>query len=97
MFQRITDLNLFYRGGELMFPLYIYPQIENKKQPKFSQMLMLFEPEVEYGVESRIKLFSGFQSMDKRFIQTTDFREQVFSTSIQFFIAIFIVRSMLNF
>ncbi|HLG35243.1 MAG TPA: type ISP restriction/modification enzyme, partial [Bacteroidia bacterium] len=45
----IIDFNVFYRGGELIFPLCIYPKIENKREQKFSQMLMVFEPEAEYG------------------------------------------------
>ena len=45
--ERIVDLNLFRRGGELVFPLYIYKKVPTKKKVPLSQ-LMLFEPEVEY-------------------------------------------------
>jgi len=44
----IIDFNLFYRGGELLFPLYLYKRDETKKRRGF-QTMMLFEPEEEYG------------------------------------------------
>lgn len=44
---RIVDLNLFRRGGELVFPLYIYVKSSAKKKAKFTQLFM-FEPEEEY-------------------------------------------------
>ncbi|MFA5804354.1 MAG: type ISP restriction/modification enzyme [Melioribacteraceae bacterium] len=46
--ENIVDLNLFRRGGELVFPLYIYPAPEQKKKGSFTQMI-IFEPEVKYG------------------------------------------------
>lgn len=49
--ENIVDLNLFYRGGELLFPLYLYPQ-ENTKKKNYSAML-LFEPESAYGKSSK--------------------------------------------
>ncbi len=48
----IIDFNLFYRGGELLFPLYIYSGNETKRRRGF-QTMMLFEPEEEYGENSR--------------------------------------------
>jgi predicted helicase len=47
----IVDLNLFYRGGELLFPLYLYPTEEKKK--KSAQALLMFEPETEYGKKGK--------------------------------------------
>jgi len=47
--ENIIDLNLFYRGGELLFPLYLYPT-EEKKKSSFGNM-MLFEPQAKYGKE----------------------------------------------
>ncbi|MBI4646775.1 MAG: N-6 DNA methylase [Bacteroidia bacterium] len=50
--RNIIDLNLFYRGGELIFPLYLYKE---KKSRKFSIMPMLVcEPEIEYGYKNRV-------------------------------------------
>lgn len=43
----IVDFNLFRRGGELVFPLYIYHKAQKKKNV-FTQ-LMMFEPEEEYA------------------------------------------------
>lgn len=48
----IIDFNLFYRGGELLFPLYLYKRDETKKRRGF-QTMMLFEPEEEYGNDGR--------------------------------------------
>lgn len=45
--EQIVDLNLFRRGGELVFPLYIYRKAQPKKTAAFTQLLM-FEPEVQY-------------------------------------------------
>ncbi len=43
----IVDFNLFRRGGELVFPLYIYVKSQAKKKAKFTQ-LFIFEPDEEY-------------------------------------------------
>jgi predicted helicase len=43
----IVDLNLFRRGGELVFPLYIYPETKGKIKNPVIQMMM-FEPEIKY-------------------------------------------------
>ena len=43
----IVDLNLFYRGGELLFPLYLYNESNEKKKPG-TNLSFVFEPEVEY-------------------------------------------------
>lgn len=44
---KIVDLNLFRRGGELVFPLYIYRNSSEKKKARFTQFFM-FEPDEEY-------------------------------------------------
>lgn len=49
--EEIIDFNLFYRGGELLFPLYLYPTPEKKK--KNPSALMLFEPEANYGSKEK--------------------------------------------
>lgn len=48
--ENIVDLNLFRRGGELVFPLYIYrkPKAAQKKKTAALTQLLMFEPEVEY-------------------------------------------------
>ncbi|MDX9925591.1 MAG: type ISP restriction/modification enzyme, partial [Ignavibacteriaceae bacterium] len=45
--ENIVDLNLFRRGGELVFPLFIYPEQKKKKSSLASQM-MIFEPVIDY-------------------------------------------------
>ncbi len=45
----IVDFNLFYRGGELLFPLYLYKPSDQKKKKTVIQTMMLFEQEEEYG------------------------------------------------
>ena len=49
----IIDFNLFYRGGELLFPLYLYPPAREKRKKVGIQTMMMFEPEQVYGSEER--------------------------------------------
>jgi predicted helicase len=45
--ENITDMNIFYRGGELLFPLYLYPEkVKSKKHS--GSIMMVFEPKAEY-------------------------------------------------
>lgn len=46
--EKIIDFNLFYRGGELLFPLYVYKPSEEKKRKNYN-IIMLFEPLPTYG------------------------------------------------
>ncbi len=45
----VEDFNLFYRGGNVNFPLYLYPKKDNPKRQSSGSTLMLFEPQAEYG------------------------------------------------
>jgi predicted helicase len=45
--ENIVDLNLFRRGGELVFPLYLYQKTEQRKKSSSIQ-LMMFEPDESY-------------------------------------------------
>jgi predicted helicase len=45
--ENIVDYNLFRRGGELVFPLYLYQKTEQKKKSTYTQ-LMMFEPDESY-------------------------------------------------
>ncbi|MFA4828972.1 MAG: type ISP restriction/modification enzyme [Thermodesulfovibrionales bacterium] len=49
--ENIVDLNLFYRGGESVCPLYIYQQKDKPKKRSLSSIMMLFEPQAEYGMK----------------------------------------------
>jgi len=44
--ENLIDLNLYYRGGELLFPLYLYKEQSPKKT--LVQSMILFEPEAKY-------------------------------------------------
>lgn len=46
---KMVDFNLFYRGGELLFPLYLYKEKKPKNIPV--QAMLIFEPESEYGTK----------------------------------------------
>jgi predicted helicase len=48
----MVDFNLYYRGGELLFPLYLYKPTEPKR--KSGHSMMLFEPEVQYDAKGRV-------------------------------------------
>ena len=50
--ENIVDLNLFYRGGESVFPLYLYQEKDYpKKKKSLSTVMLLFEPQAEYGMK----------------------------------------------
>ncbi|MEW6108984.1 MAG: type ISP restriction/modification enzyme [Nitrospirota bacterium] len=63
----MEDFNLFYRGGNVNFPLYTYQQKENPKKKSLSSIMMLFEPHAEYGVK-KLNLSSAFiEKLTKEF------------------------------
>ncbi|GBD91594.1 N-6 DNA Methylase [bacterium BMS3Abin04] len=78
--ENIVDLNLFRRGGELVFPLYIYRKTTQRKKSAFSQLLM-FEPEVEYeAIISNVSLVIREYLSDrfhKLFLNPTDFDRKI--------------------
>ena len=49
----IEDFNLFYRGGNVNFPLYLYPKKDNPQKRSSGSTLMLFEPPAEYVSKTR--------------------------------------------
>ncbi len=50
----IADLNLFYRGGELIFPLYIYPEKKKRNTKSGGTMMMVFDNTETYGKKPNI-------------------------------------------
>ncbi|MBW1704671.1 MAG: N-6 DNA methylase [Deltaproteobacteria bacterium] len=44
----MEDFNLFYRGGNVNFPLYLYPKKANPQKRSSVSTLLLFEPPAEY-------------------------------------------------
>lgn len=66
----ILDVNLFYRGGVNVFPLYLY-KTEEKKKKGGLQGMMLFEPEMEYDKKGRVpniapKVFDALEKAYKK-------------------------------
>lgn len=52
--QHIVDLNLYYRGGCCLFPLYLYPdQKDKEKRTRLGITLMVFEPDSPYSKKGR--------------------------------------------
>ncbi|MEW6068869.1 MAG: type ISP restriction/modification enzyme [Nitrospirota bacterium] len=72
-----SRVTLSNKGIGFVFPLYIYKQKDNPKKPSLSSIMMLFEPQAEYGVK-KPNLSSAFiEKLTKEFKKTTT-PEQVF-------------------
>ncbi|MBD3290747.1 N-6 DNA methylase, partial [candidate division KSB1 bacterium] len=52
--RHIIDLNLFYRGGELLFPLYIYPEKKARNPKTGSTIMIVFDDAETYGKKPNI-------------------------------------------
>lgn len=55
--RNLSDFNLFYRGGAMLFPLYLYSEGQSGNESggvKSAKVLLLFEPEVAYGKKPNI-------------------------------------------
>lgn len=66
--KNIVDFNLYRRGGELVFPLYIYTDRKGKKKSAIVQVVM-FEPTAEYKVKEpniRPELFEELKKNYKK-------------------------------
>jgi len=64
--ENIVDFNLFRRGGELVFPLYIYLESGKKKKGIYTQMMM-FEPSEDYKIKQP-NISSGlFEELKKNY------------------------------
>ena len=77
----VIDFNLFYRGGELLFPLLTHKQKEKeskKKALKVVQMMMVFEPEEEYGDEPELNYSPVFRGWIKDMYKKPISGQQVF-------------------
>ncbi len=64
--ENIVDLNLFRRGGELVFPLYLYTERKEKKKGAIVQMMM-FEPEAEYKTRQPNITQAFFEELKKKY------------------------------
>lgn len=64
--EQIIDFNLYRRGGELVFPLYIYPERKEKRKGSLVQ-IMMFEPEVKYQTRQPNIKQEVFEELKKNF------------------------------
>ena len=46
--EKIVDLNLYYRGGAILFPLYLFPDEEKNNPTRGGSLMMLFAPKAQY-------------------------------------------------
>ena len=51
---KMIDFNMFYRGGELIFPLYIYPEKQKRNTRSGSTLMMVFDDIETYGKKPNI-------------------------------------------
>jgi len=75
--EHIVDFNVFYRGGELLFPLYIYQQKDKPKKRSLSSVMMLFEEQAEYGVKQPNLSSELIEKLTKEFKKAPS-SEQIF-------------------
>ncbi|OBX55327.1 DNA methyltransferase [Moraxella osloensis] len=50
----ILDFNYYRRGGELVFPLYLYPEITNQENFDFDQLKNLRKPNLDSNITQKI-------------------------------------------
>lgn len=60
----LSDLNLFYRGGGLVFPLYLYPEI--KDQTQLDGMQATRTPNLNLGIVQKIAEGLGFTFLPEK-------------------------------
>ena len=72
----IIDFNLYYRGGELLCPLYLYKESNERKRPG-SNFTFVFEPEVEYQKRKPNILEKVFNLL-KEYYGTQPIPEEIF-------------------
>lgn len=64
--ESIIDTNLYYRGGAVSCPLYIYPEKKEHKTSSIAQMMM-FEPAVSYSTRQPNIYPEIFEDLKKNF------------------------------
>jgi hypothetical protein len=75
----ISDRRLFIsnRGAGFVFPLYIYQRKNNPKKHTLNSVMMLFEPEAEYGVKKPNLSLSFIEQLTKN-LKKTPTHEEIF-------------------
>ena len=75
--EHIEDFNLFYRGGNVNFPLYLCPEKDNPKKCSPGGIMMLFESQAEYGAR-KPNLSPAFVEQLTKAFKKTPSPEQIF-------------------
>ncbi|MBI4837689.1 MAG: N-6 DNA methylase [Nitrospirae bacterium] len=73
----IEDYNLFYRGGNVNFPLYIHIKKDKPKKRSFSTMMLLFDPAAEYMLR-KPNLSQGLMEKLTKAFKKTPSPEEIF-------------------
>lgn len=70
--EKLSDRRLFIsnRGAGIVFPLYLFQTKDNPKKRSFSSVMMLFEPEADYGVKKSNLSAEIIDSLSKAFKKT---------------------------
>jgi len=70
--EKLSDRRLFIsnRGAGIVFPLYLFRTKDNPKKRSFSSVMMLFEPEADYGVKKPNLSAEIIDSLSKTFKKT---------------------------
>ena len=74
----MEDFNLFYRGGNVNFPLYLYPKKDNSQKRSSGSTLMLFEPPAEYVPKTPNLSANIVNHLIKSFGKKTPTPEEIF-------------------
>lgn len=74
---KIIDVNLFRRGGELIFPLYLYQEKDNPKRRSSGSIMMLFESKADYRIRKPNLSSAIVEQLTKDFKRTLS-PEQIF-------------------
>jgi len=70
--EKLSDRRLFVsnRGAGIVFPLYLFKTKDNPKKKAFSNVMMLFEPEADYGVKKPNLSAEIIDSLSRAFKKT---------------------------
>ncbi len=75
--EHVEDFNLFYRGGNVNFPLYLYQEKDNPGKRSSGSVMMLFETQAEYGTRKPNLSPALVEQLAKNFKKTPS-PEQIF-------------------
>ncbi len=64
--EQIIDFNLFYRGGAVLFPLYLYQAKEERRRPS-ATIMMVFDEQAKYYIRKPNIDASLYEELNKAF------------------------------